>query len=170
METTINLAHAMPQRSHKHQLAFLVRKYPFTVAIAHALFRLTRPRFSVGAVGVVFNDVDQVLLVEHIFHPYSPWGLPGGWVERGENPRDAVVRELREELELEVEVGSVVTAELGFAQHLDLAFLCRPLNDVGRLSSELTDYRWTQLDAMPKLHRFHGLAVAQAVEIRGLRV
>jgi 8-oxo-dGTP pyrophosphatase MutT (NUDIX family) len=168
MQTTIDLA--MPQRRHKHQLALFVRKFPFTVAIAQALFRLTRPRFSVGAVGVVFNDADQVLLVEHIFHPYAPWGLPGGWVERGENPRDAVVRELREELELEVEVGSVVTAELGFAQHLDLAFLCRPLSDVGRLSNELADYCWTQLDAMPKLHRFHALAVAQAIEIRGLRV
>jgi 8-oxo-dGTP diphosphatase len=170
MATTVNLSQTMPQRSRKHYLALLVRKLPFTVAIAQALFRRTRPRFSVGAVGVVFNEADQVLLVEHVFHPYSPWGLPGGWVERGENPRDAVSRELLEELELEVEVGSVVSAEIGFAQHLDLAFLCRPLNEVGRLCSELADYRWTPIDEIPRLHRFHGLAVAQAIAIRGLRV
>ena|SRR5690606_34855364 len=170
METKADVSHTMPHHSRKHYLALLVRKLPFTVAIAQALFRRTRPRFSVGAVGVVFNDANQVLLVEHVFHPYSPWGLPGGWVERGENPRDAVVRELREELELEVEVGSVVSAELGFAQHLDLAFLCRPLNEVGRLCNELVGYRWTPLDEIPKLHRFHGLAVAQAIAIRGLRV
>jgi 8-oxo-dGTP pyrophosphatase MutT (NUDIX family) len=148
----------------------LIRKVPWTVAIAQALWRLRRPRFSVGAVGVVFNDSGQVLLVEHVFHPYTPWGLPGGWVERGENPRDAVRRELGEELELEVEVGSVVSAELGFSRHLDLAFLCHPLNDVGRLCGEIADFRWTRLDELPKLHRFHRLAVTQAVEIRGLRV
>jgi ADP-ribose pyrophosphatase YjhB (NUDIX family) len=160
----------MPHRSRKHLLALLVRKLPLTVAFAQAIFRRTRPRFSVGAVGVVINDADQVLLVEHIFHPYSPWGLPGGWVERGENPRETVSRELREELELEVEVGGVVSAELGFQQHLDLAFLCRPVSQVGRLCGELADYRWTPLDEIPRLHRFHGLAVAQAIAIRGLRV
>jgi 8-oxo-dGTP pyrophosphatase MutT (NUDIX family) len=127
MATTDDLSHAISQRSPKRLLAAFVRKVPFTVALAQALWRLTRPRFSVGAVGVVFNDLDEVLLVEHVFHPHFPWGLPGGWVERGEDPRDAVRRELREELELEVEVGNVVSVELAFARHLDLAFvLCMP--------------------------------------------
>lgn len=170
MEATHKLSQSMPQQSRKRHLASFVRKVPFTIGIVQAAFRFTRPRFSVGAVGVVFNDAGMVLLVEHIFHPYSPWGLPGGWVERGEDPRDAVSRELREELELEVEVGSVVSAELGFARHLDLAYLCSPLNEVGRLSGELADFRWTRLDEMPKMHRFHRLAVAQAIAIRGLRV
>ena len=41
----------------------------------------------------------QVLLVEHVFHPYAPWGLPGGWIDRNESPsQTAVIRELQEEL------------------------------------------------------------------------
>jgi ADP-ribose pyrophosphatase YjhB (NUDIX family) len=153
----------------KRRLASLVRKLPFSVAFAQAIWRGTRPRFSLGAVGVVFNTAGQVLLVEHLFHPYTPWGLPGGWVERGEAPQHTVRRELREELELEVEVGPVVAAELGFSRHLDLAFLCSPMNDVGKLCDELLDYQWVTLDDLPQLHRFHRLAVEQAVELRGQR-
>jgi len=55
-------------------------------------------RHHVGAVGVVFNDAGEVLLVEHVFRPNYNWGLPGGWVERGENPADTVRREFKEEL------------------------------------------------------------------------
>src|SRR5690606_22834784 len=136
-----DVSHTMPHHSRKHYLALLVRKLPFTVAIAQALFRRTRPRFSVGAVGVVFTDANQVLLVEHVFHPYSPWGVPGGWVRRGEYSRDAVVRDLCEGVELGVGGGCVVSSGLGFVHRLDLVFLYRPLGDLGRLCNELLAYR-----------------------------
>jgi 8-oxo-dGTP diphosphatase len=48
-----------------------------------------------------------VLLVQEIAEGY--WFFPGGHVEPGEAPQDAVVRELREELD----VGAVVEARLG---------------------------------------------------------
>jgi ADP-ribose pyrophosphatase YjhB (NUDIX family) len=65
----------------------------------------------VGAVGAIFNDAGQVLLVEHIFRPHYPWGLPGGWVERAEDPAEAVRRELEEELKLQVEVKRLLLCE-----------------------------------------------------------
>jgi 8-oxo-dGTP pyrophosphatase MutT (NUDIX family) len=150
----------------KRRLAAAVRKAPFTVAFAQSIWRRTRVHFSVGAVGVVFNEDKQVLLVEHIFHPYHPWGLPGGWVERGESPQQAVRRELLVELELAVEVGPVVSAELGFGHHIDLAFLCQPLGTVGNLCRELTDFRWVSPGDLPPMHEFHRLAVLRASEVR----
>lgn len=160
----------MPQASLKRRLARLIRKVPVVVAVGQACWRLTRPHVSVGAVGVVFNEQGHLLLVEHLFHPRHPWGLPGGWVERGENPADAVTRELNEELELHVTIEAIVLVEMGFKQHMDVAYLCTPLNSVGALCGELLDYRWFALDELPELHWFHRRAVMKAVEIRGQRV
>ncbi|MDX1520208.1 MAG: NUDIX hydrolase [Anaerolineae bacterium] len=89
-------------------------------------------RHYVGAVGAVFNDAGQVLLVKHVFRVEYPWGLPGGWLEKGEDPAAAVQREIREELGLEVEVGQVLLCERQGGQSdtstpvgIGLAFYCR---------------------------------------------
>lgn len=81
-------------------------RWAFSLAV-----KLFAPRNQVGAMAVVFNDLGQVLLVEHVFRPQQPWGLPGGWVERGENPADSIQRELQEELNLTVEVKKLLFCE-----------------------------------------------------------
>ena len=156
----------MSERVFVRRLAGFLRRNPWVIASARGAWRLTRPKFSVGVVGVVFNDDNQVLMVEHVFHPYIPWGLPGGWVERNEHPAVGVCRELQEELSLTVTAGPIIAADLIGSAHLDLAYLCLAQGPVGKLSYELLQYGWYAPDDLPQTHTFHRKAIAQALDLR----
>src|SRR5574341_2195531 len=60
--------------------------------------RVLRP----GVAAIIQNGEGQILLQRRSDN--SLWGLPGGSVEIGESVRDAIVREVREETGLSVEV------------------------------------------------------------------
>jgi mutator protein MutT len=65
-----------------------------------------RPFVGVGAVIV---DGGRVLLVRRKHEPLAgEWSLPGGAVEVGETLEECVIREMREETGLDVEVGPVI--------------------------------------------------------------
>lgn len=139
--------------------ARILRRVPILMTLGHIGMRFIQPRFSVGVVSVVTNDAGQILLVEHVFHPTCPWGLPGGWINGGENPADCARREIREELALEVEIERVLLVEATFARHLDFAFLCRARGEIGQLSFELLNYGWYDPQNTPPLVKFHRNAV-----------
>ena len=67
------------------------------------------PEQPIGSVGAVIVDAGRVLLIKRGQPPLQGrWSLPGGVVEVGETLQEALVREVREETGLEVEVGPVV--------------------------------------------------------------
>lgn len=75
--------------------------------------RATAPRrgptreYSAG--GVVMRRIDGRVHILLIRDPYQNWGLPKGHVEEGEEPRDAALREVREETGLqELKLGPVL--------------------------------------------------------------
>ncbi len=153
--------------STRRRIASFLRRFPFIMAVVHIVLRWIQPKFSVGVVGVIYNTQGQVLLVEHVFHAKQPWGLPGGWIKRNESPAACAQREILEELGLHVEVEALLLTELSLRQHLDFAYLCRPLGEIGTLSMELLDYAWTDPNQTPPLVTFHRRAVATFAE-RGL--
>ncbi len=55
------------------------------------------------------DDEGHVLIVEPVYKPR--WEIPGGAIERGETPRAACVRELREELGLELRPGRLLVVD-----------------------------------------------------------
>lgn len=66
-----------------------------------------RPVVGVGA--VVLDAADAIVLVKRRYAPFaSRWSLPGGSVELGETLEQALVREVREETGLDVDVVACV--------------------------------------------------------------
>ena len=113
--------------------------------------RVIAPRQPVGAVGAVFDDQGRVLLVEHMFRTDFPWGLPGGWIERGEDPRQTVAREIGEELGLSVDVGPLLLSEQvpiasrsTHPRHLGLAYCCRLTGGTCLTTSEVVSVEWAR--------------------------
>jgi 8-oxo-dGTP diphosphatase len=149
----------------RRRFSGMLRRTPALFSVVYAVYHLFQPKYSVGVVGVVLNEHGQVLLVEHVFHPRHPWGLPGGWMDRNEQPRHAVVRELKEELDLDVEVSRLLLAEVSFRNHMDFAFLCRTSGEIGSLSGELLSYDWFDPTQLPHLVPFHYLAISQALQL-----
>jgi 8-oxo-dGTP pyrophosphatase MutT (NUDIX family) len=84
----------------KEQLAKIIRlpflRFPMGLAI-----RLVVPKHRTGVAVVCLDSSSRVLLLRHVFHPTKPWGLPGGWLNKGESPQDCALRELREETGLD---------------------------------------------------------------------
>ena len=59
----------------------------------------------VTAFGVLWRaDRSEILLERRADSPDTGWGFPGGFLEYGESPMQAVVREFKEETGLDVEV------------------------------------------------------------------
>ena len=130
--------------------------------LPYLLISRTQARYSVGVAAVVLDDCGRVLLVEHSYHPRFPWGLPGGWIGDDEDPAAAIVRELQEELQLEVDVVRVIHSSKTVRNHIDLAFLCHANCPVGKLSHELLDYAWVNCDELPEIKTFHRRSIEAA--------
>ena len=74
------------------------------------------------------------------------WEFPGGKIARGETPRQCVERELREEVDLVVQVGAALpVVEHGYAHGWVRLqpFFCTRLSGQPR-SVEVAQYRWVQ--------------------------
>ncbi|MBF8192275.1 NUDIX domain-containing protein [Nonomuraea sp. K274] len=59
-----------------------------------------------SASGFVFDDAGRLLMARH--GDVGLWAAPGGGIDPDERPEDAVVRELHEELGLEIEVRGLI--------------------------------------------------------------
>ena len=107
--------------------------------------------------GIIRNSDGKILIVKR--HPKSRtdpemWELPGGKVEKGEHFADALVREIKEETNLDVNVGDFCEAIQNDYPHKRTVQLMMYLDDIngsGEISDEHTQFKWASMDEIRSL-------------------
>ena len=103
-----------------------------------------------GAAGLIRDADGRVLLILQSYQQPPIWLPPGGWVDRGESPREAARREVWEELGIRVEVGRALATRTGGYGELAILFDCRRIDDAPlRLSHEIEEARYFALEDLP---------------------
>lgn len=114
---------------------------------------LWQPRFMVTAGAVVCDERGRVLLLHHVFRKGTGWGIPGGFLARGEQPDEALRRELLEETGLGLEaVELAFVRTLSHAHQVEIIFRARlraSALDLRKESLEIDDAEWFERAALP---------------------
>lgn len=120
--------------------------------------------FLTGVTGVVIGDGtvgDEGAVLLHRRADGGAWSPPGGILEPGEQPAEALVREVEEEtgiVAVPERVASVVTGDPftydngDVVQFVDIAFRCRPVGGRIRVDGdESLEVAWFPMDGLPPM-------------------
>ncbi len=107
----------------------------------------------------IIKKNDEILVVKR--HPKSKtdpgmWELPGGKVEKGEYFVDALVREIKEETDLDVDVGDFCEALQNDYPHKRTVQIMMYLENVRgdvKISDEHTEWMWASLEKIKTLDK-----------------
>jgi mutator protein MutT len=114
---------------------------------------------------VIYNDQNQFLVVTELDDPDS-WKLPGGKTENGEDPVEAIKRELQEELGFKPE-GELHFKELRTDDGFSTRFIFKIEAFVEQIRpnpQEIAETQWVDLASVPVCqNRNHILAAVKSV-------
>jgi 8-oxo-dGTP diphosphatase len=104
---------------------------------------------------LIRNEENEVLIVqrgEENDHPFK-WEFPGGKVSDGETDEDCIIREIREELALNIVICSKmeeVDYDYGRKHILLVPFICDTLDELPVLSEHIS-FRWIDPSLFPEI-------------------
>jgi len=113
-------------------------------------WRATQPQKMIVAKVIVRSDTGRVLLAKSSYK--KSWQMPGGGVEDGEGPEEAVVREAREELGLEIALDSLMLKGTIYKKDEEILFIIYESNEripedikLTAQESEVTSFKFVNI-------------------------
>lgn len=100
---------------------------------------------TIRVVAAVIRDGDRIFATARGYGEYKGWWeFPGGKIEAGETPEEALVREIREELDTEIRVGALIdTIEYDYPTfHLSMDCFWAEVVAGRLVLKEAEDARW----------------------------
>ncbi len=128
---------------------------------------LTNPRFMVSVAAVITDESGRVLLFKHVFRTGNGWGIPGGFIGRGEDPKDALRRELREEAKLElIEIKFARARTLRRPQQIEIIYRARAVGAPKTDGFEIRSFAWrTREELKEDLSAAHRRLIESVLDI-----
>jgi 8-oxo-dGTP diphosphatase len=106
-----------------------------------------------GAFGIIINS-KKILLTKRGYPPYkNKWAIPGGKIEKGELPSQTVIREVKEEINVDTDIlrffGKYSFFD-NFTKYVLYCFILK-LNDVENIvpGSDTVSAKWFKLEKLP---------------------
>ena len=121
-------------------------------------------------VAAIIEKEGKIFATQRGYGEYKDWWeFPGGKIEPGEKPEDALIREIKEELNAEISVGKLLcTVEYDYPKfHLSMdCFMCELISaDVSLLEHE--DAKWLPLNDIRSVNWLPAdIEVVEAIEKR----
>lgn len=129
-------------------------------AMRQMIIRRTQSKFTASVAVVIENAAGEVLLLDHVLRPASGWGIPGGFLAAGEQPVDAVRRELREETGIELTDVEIFQVRI-INRHVEILFRAKTTDAPEVKSREINRLGWFRLDNLPEKMNSSQKAVIQ---------
>jgi ADP-ribose pyrophosphatase YjhB (NUDIX family) len=131
------------------------------------LSRIIRPLFQVFVAAVILDEDRNILLVKATYQRFHPWGLPGGGLEYGEQPEEAIIREVWEETGLHICIERLLLINSWMPDRVGMYYLCKITGGTFYPSDEVSEFSFFSLDNLPDvktvdremLRRLHKLVV-----------
>lgn len=124
------------------------RRLPAVVRLRVAKFG--QRRFTVTVAAMLFDDARRILLLEHVFRADRGWGVPGGFIGRGEQPEEALRRELREEVSIDLDdVSLVFIRTLVTLKQVEIYYRARVIGEPIPSSFEIKQAQWFAVNDLP---------------------
>lgn len=104
---------------------------------------------NINVVAAIIKDKDKIFITKRSYGEFiNMWEFPGGKIEPNESKEDALIREIKEELELDIKISSfLTTVEYDYPNfHLTMhCYICHINGGVLHLNAH-NDSKWSNIN------------------------